>query len=282
MRRPIVRYYGGKWNISDFIISHFPPHRIYVEPFGGGGSVLIKKQRVELEIYNDLHSEMINVFKHLRDPRLFPKLKRMLELTPYSRDEYELAYLPAKNGLEQARRTLVRSGLGHGALHNNRTGFRGIWALKKWSNKEWENWKLQLENFHDRLKHVVIENIDAIELIKKNDAPHTLVYADPPYVKTSIEYQDKSKYYRHEMTEADHEQLAEVLHAFSGMVIISGYDSELYRRLYRGWQTNAVRAYAQGNKKGRTLRKEMIWLNPLCAQQLTQKSMLFELERVAP
>lgn len=280
IKRPILRYYGGKWNIAPFIIEHMPPHTVYCEPYGGGGSVLLRKPRADLEIYNDLLSEMVNVFHHLRDPRLFGKLKKMLLLTPYSRDEYELSYLKTANKLEQARRTLTRSGLGHGAMHMNRTGFRGVSASKKkYSQGEWESWKTQLDNFHNRLKGVVVENIDAITLILKNDRPDTLLYVDPPYTKSSIAYHDKSKYYKHELTDDAHVQLASVLRAFSGMVIISGYDSEIYRDLYPDWQTNEVKAFAQGNVHGKTARVERIWMNQRCVDKLIEKRMFFELTK---
>jgi DNA adenine methylase len=67
--RPVLRYYGGKFRLADWIISMFPAHRFFVEPFGGAANVLMAKPRSFGEIYNDLDSEVVNVFKVLRDPR---------------------------------------------------------------------------------------------------------------------------------------------------------------------------------------------------------------------
>lgn len=35
--RPAVRWFGGKWRLAPRLVKAMPPHRIYVEAFGGGG-----------------------------------------------------------------------------------------------------------------------------------------------------------------------------------------------------------------------------------------------------
>ena len=87
VKRPILRYHGGKWLLAPWIISHFPKHKIYVEPFGGGGSVLLRKSRVYAEVYNEMDGEMSNPFRVARDNG--QRLKNMLKYTPYSREEFE-------------------------------------------------------------------------------------------------------------------------------------------------------------------------------------------------
>lgn len=122
-RRPILRYHGGKWLLAEWIISNFPPHRVYVEPFGGAASVLLQKRRTYAEIYNDLDGEVVNLFRVVRDDGL--RLRQMLELTPFARDEFKLSYETSDDPIEQARRTVVRSFMGFGSnSHNKLTGFR--------------------------------------------------------------------------------------------------------------------------------------------------------------
>ena len=97
-KRPALRYYGGKWNLAPWIISHFPPHKNYVEPCGGAASVLLQKPRSPLETYNDLDGNVVNFFRVLRDKP--EELIRQIELTPWSRDEFEICRNPSTEPLE--------------------------------------------------------------------------------------------------------------------------------------------------------------------------------------
>ena len=104
--RPALRYHGGKWKLAPWLQLFFPAHRVYVEPFGGGASVLLRKPRSYGEVYNDLDAEVVNVFRMLRDRG--PELHNLLTLTPFARAEFKLAYETSADPLEQARRTIAR------------------------------------------------------------------------------------------------------------------------------------------------------------------------------
>lgn len=262
VRRPLVRYHGGKWRLAPWIVGFFPPHRVYVEPFGGGGSVLLRKPRSYAEVYNDLDGEIVNLFRVVRDHG--EELERRVALTPFSRDEFLDSYEPSDDPVEQARRTALRSfaGFGSASVNGKRTGFR------KDSNRpattpahDWMNYPARLPDIVKRLSGVVIENSDALEVITDFDRTDCLFYADPPYVHETRAlgnpYCDKAQY-RHEMTDDDHRRMAEVLHGVKGMVALSGYDCPLYRDLFGGWHVEKCAAHADGARD----RTECLWLNP--------------------
>lgn len=257
-RRPIVRYYGGKFRIAPWIIGHFPTHRVYVEPFGGGGSVLVRKARSYAEVYNDLDGEIVNLFRVARDRG--DELCRAIALTPFARDEFDLSCEPSDDPLEQARRTMVRCGMGFGssALSKVKTGFRGS-ATRSGTHPAMD-WAAQPDNLRDvvaRLRGVTIENRDAVEVARYHDAGTTLHYCDPPYCHETRTWQNAKDAYRHEMTDDDHRRLADVLKGLKGMVVLSGYPSPLYDELYHGWATATKEALADGAKK----RTEKLWFN---------------------
>ena len=99
----VLNYHGSKYSLAPWILRHLPPHRVYVEPFGGGASVLLRKRRSYAEVYNDLDGEIVNFFRVLRDPALRADLINACRLTPYARDEFDQAYEPTDDSLERAR-----------------------------------------------------------------------------------------------------------------------------------------------------------------------------------
>ncbi|WP_374347699.1 DNA adenine methylase [Chitinimonas sp.] len=279
--RPVLRYHGGKFRLAPWISSFFPAHRVYVEPFGGAASVLMHKPRSHAEIYNDLDSELVNLFAVLRDDGR--RLKEALRLTPFSRAEFELSYFSSDSPLEQARRTVVRSfqGFGGAAACGKKTGFR---ANSSRSNTtpahDWVNYPDCIDAMVERLRGVTLENRDAASVISQHDAPTTLIYADPPYPHiTRGRMASQPGYraycgYRYEMDDAEHEALASVLHQARGMVVVSGYACPLYDEdLYKGWERHTKKALADGASE----RTEVLWINPACSARLHGSGLFAEI-----
>ncbi len=258
--RPIIRYHGGKWRLAPWIISHFPKHRVYVEPFGGAASVLLRKPRSYAEVYNDLDGEIVNLFRVARDRG--EELLRAVELTPFARDEFLQSYEAATDPVEQARRTMVRCGMGFGSTAANpvsRTGFRGS-ATRAGSTpaSDWVNLSKSLVAVIHRLRGVIVESRDALELMRYRDAADTLHYVDPPYLPETRTFQSGRGAYKHELDETGHSELLEVLHGLKGSVVLSGYPNKLYADALRGWRYFERKAKADG----RVDRTEAIWISP--------------------
>lgn len=259
------------------MISFFPRHAVYMEPFGGAASVLLQKPRVGAECYNDLDGNVVNLFRVLRDPIKAAELRRRVELTPFAREEFNWSYEPAVDDVDAAHKLVTRSFMGHGsdsATRSCRTGFRAkVTDGRVLPSVEYATWADAIPLFTMRLRGVVIENRDAIEVIARMDSPKTLIYADPPYChSTRLGMTGRTRGthgYRHEMTDDDHRAMATVLHQCRGMVVLSGYPSELYDgELFPGWVRHERRHVADGGR----FRTEVVWLNEACAEALDRQS----------
>jgi DNA adenine methylase len=259
--------------LAPWIIEHFPPHQVYVEPFGGAASVLVRKAPAPAEVYNDLDGEIVNLFRVLRDPALAADLYALCAMTPYARAELELANEPSHHPVEQARRTLFRAwgSFGSAGATRGRSGMR-IYTKPgtRYSSvtESWARMPEAIRGFTDRLRQVLIENRPALEVIDQHDDELTLHYVDPPYLPETRSF-DSGRYYRHELTEADHEDLLRHLSRIRGMVVLSGYRSALYDDLLPGWQRREHSAVGSG-RYGSVQRLECIWLNPACVDAQSQ------------
>ncbi len=248
----ILKYPGGKWRISEWIISHFPEHKVYLEPYFGSGAVFFKKEPCYVETINDINGDIVNLFRICRD---YPEeLAKLINLTPFSRDEFAACYERSGDPIEQARRTLVRYHQSFGTCNSSKNSWRNVQQYGgPRTATMWNNLPGIIVEVCSRLKDAQIENTDALTLINRYNDEKTLIYCDPPYLQ-SIR---KRNMYKHEMSDMDHLELVTALKNSSSQIILSGYENDLYDCYLRDWNKDSIKTTAQMGKK----RTETIWMN---------------------
>lgn len=260
--RPPIRYHGSKWRIAPWIIAQFPEHKAYIEVFGGGAGVLLRKPRSTVEVYNDLDEQVVNFYQVLRDSKTCSELLNSIALSPFSRQEFKASYTPSADPVEAARRFAVRCYMGHGTCSvdpKDSNGFRScdIRAGKSYA-REWAGIPNAIADAAERFTGVTIECLDYRKLIPKFDDKETLFYIDPPYPMSTRAAGGKG--YVHELSDHDHRQLAWMLHGVSGKVAISGYSCDLLDGLYADWSRTEKATTANG-QVGAVKRTEVLWKN---------------------
>src|SRR5262249_3629389 len=110
-----------------------------------------------------------------------------------------------------------------------------------------------------RLQRVVLENKPALEVIRREDTPHTCFYCDPPYLHATRTATDA---YAHEMTEADHQEVLDTIRQCQGKVLLSGYPSDLYARELASWNRHTfdLPNHVAGGETKRRM-SECVWCN---------------------
>lgn len=260
--RPPVKWHGGKRYLAGRIIGHFPAHRVYLEPFGGGASVLLNKPPVEVETYNDLDLRITRLFRVLRDDGT--DFVQRLQFVPYSQIEFESAatYPDAATDLDMAVCDFIRwrqSFGGKGKSWSYTTG-RARGGMAGDVNAWWTAIE-SLPAIIDRLRRVQITCQSAFDVIRRFDHKDGLIYCDPPYVHETRS-EGARDVYGVEMTDDDHRRLANTLHECEAKIVLSGYPSPLYDELYDGWRRvvfDIANHAAGGKRKNRT--SECLWMN---------------------
>lgn len=259
--RPPLRYFGGKFRLAPWILSHVPDHRGWVEPFGGGASVLLRKPRAHSELYNDLESEVVNFFEVMRNEP--ERLIADLELTPFAREEFEASYsqMNSADPYTRARAFIVRNQMGFGsstAARTRKTGFRHNSINNNHASAtDWRNLPHALTAVAGRLRGVVIENRDYREIVPKWDYEQTVIYCDPPY---TLSERTSGEKYVHEFSDADYEEMGRILHDLKKAgAMVSGYDCELYREMFKDWRCYTKDARCDHGAE----RVECLWISPL-------------------
>lgn len=260
--RPVFKCFGGKHYLAEWIISLFPPgyqSEVYVEPFLGGGSVLLNKKKGVEEWGNDLDPGVISIWKAVRDtPSKFEKEIKKLK---YEKEVFEEALQEEvfRTDLERGVNEYVRKRMSRG----------GMGKVFAWSNRlrggkpgDVNGWETAADNIHvisDRIQGVSFQNKPAMEILKAFNFKYCLAYLDPPYLPDS---RVSKNVYRYEMKKEDHYEFLQFLKHFKAKVIISGYSSELYNVNLKDWrrEVKKIKNHAsQASKKGE--KEEVVWMN---------------------
>lgn len=269
MTRPLAPFawYGGKQRLAPAIARLLPPHRTYVEAFGGAAAVLFTKTPAVLEVYNDVDGGLVTFFRVLRDQP--EELEHALRFTPYAREEFAeccATWEATRDDVERARRWYVRCrqafagssatvGWGFEVTGSQRTGTR---------SSSFASAVDQLERFAERLRRVQIDQLDWRACLARYDSADACFYLDPPYHPATRGERGlrRNAAYAHELTFDDHRDLVATATQIEGSVLISGYDHDAYQPLLEaGFErfTFAHQSTASRVISGRGKRTEVVW-----------------------
>lgn len=259
---------GGKFHLAPRILAAFPPPKSYdryVEPFGGAAHTLIQKPPYHhVEVYNDIHGDLVNFWLCMRDHNQV--MKERLETLPYARALYYAYHKSLQDGtaLEPVERAVrwfyvMRSSFTGWDRGSSAPGWKG--GVKDKGRSDAHAFRSALAFFsliQQRLQHVLIDNRDFAQVIMQHQSPQTLLYVDPPYIEAE-------GYYRDAFTLDDHKRLAALLNATPSYVALSYYQHPLLAELYpeERWQKVLLssRKHSQRTKDRREQSQELLLMN---------------------
>jgi DNA adenine methylase len=279
---PPLKWHGGKHYVADLVLREMPRHVTYVEPFLGGGQVLFRRdpddRRLWLsphkgvtEIANDIDARLMTFYRVLQDERLFERFRRRIDAVPFSEAEWveARARLSACAGEPADADAMVDRAVWlfvccRQSMAGRMKSFTPptVCRTRRGMSNETSAWLTAVEGLpaaKRRLGRVYLLCRPAVQVIKQCDRPETLFYCDPPYPHETRTARDV---YAHEMTDADHRELLDVLLVCQGKVILSGYDNRLYAEKLAGWRrlTKDLANHAAGGEAKRTM-TEVLWFN---------------------
>jgi DNA adenine methylase len=275
-----VTYFGGKQKLVEWIEGFFPPHKKYIEVFGGGGSIVIGKVPSIVDVYNDIDENIVNMFKVIQCPDMFAEFYKRILFLPYSRHIKVSSWERCINNRPDQYDPISHAVDLYVTI---RQGFSGTVDSTSWSYgvksplglSAWNSSKAQMKLLHDRLSHIKIESMDFLELIDKYDDDDSLFYLDPPYIMDTR----RGGEYLNEIDDSLHVKMVDKLLSIKGNAVVSGYDHQLYDALVdNGWYKvhKEVVADSAGRTKktglkglgtgGSQTRVETLWISPGCGR----------------
>lgn len=214
-----ISWIGGKKLLRKKILEQFPEdYERYIEVFGGAAWVLFGKEVHGMEVYNDVNSNLVNLYRCVK---YHPEaLQKELDGIFMSRELFfdSIQNVRELTDIQRAARFFIAIKESYG------TGLDSFGVRPKNMHKAVDF----LKKASERLNTVVIENLDFEHLMRTYDRNEALFYLDPPYYSAE-------KYYPDRFLPADHERLRNVLGNIKGKFLLSYNDCQEIRELYKGY-----------------------------------------------
>jgi DNA adenine methylase len=254
MKTPIT-YYGGKQTLLKYILPLIPAHKLYCEPFFGGGAVFFAKPPSEVEVINDSNGEIVNFFQVVK--KKFAELQKEIQATPHSRELYKKAmvvyeYPDLFTDVKRAWALWVLTNQGF-------AGMIGSWGFGKDNAKEKSLLHKRedfAKNYAQRLERVQIEQNDALKVLARCDDKESFIYCDPPYIGS-----DMGHYAGY--TEEDYKALLNFLAKTKAKFLLSSYPSKIlnaYIKKYK-WRVRKISKHVSVTKHTEKVKTEMLVFN---------------------
>jgi len=259
----LFKLVGGKGNkkINSWILSYFPPHQLYIEPFIGGGSIFYNKDKAPKSIINDINPDFVAAHTYISS--LSPKELKKIQNTKFNEETFQNALERLENPkcTQRGYYTLIRQRMSRGGLGRTFSKSDRLRGGQIEGQNSWDNWAANLDKYKDKLVGTTVCNSDFSEVFDFYGHAmdeNCLIYVDPPYLDETR----TSNLYEYEFDRKDHVILAAYLLNTKAKVLLSGYDSELYRQIYKDWNCERLEV---ANHSGQNFKKqrriECLWKN---------------------
>lgn len=237
------------------LLNMVPEHRLYCEPFFGGGALFFAKPKAEVEVINDANGEVVNFFKVLKTK--FTELQKEVQATLHSRLLYKKAMQIYNN--PKSYSDVQRAWALWTATNQGFAGMIGSWGFGKTNSKEKAvaaKREAFIKGYEERLRTVQVENTDALKVIARCNEKDAFIYCDPPYIGS-----DQGHYSGY--TEEQYEGLLKALSKIKAKFLLSSYPSKILSKYIRknGWKTKRIEKYVAVTKLTEKRKTELLVYN---------------------
>jgi len=224
MTKPIIPWIGGKRRLVEHILPRFPAHTCYVEVFAGAAALYFAKTPSEVEVINDINSELVNLYRVVSNH--LEEFVRQFKWALSSRQvfEWHRATVPETlTDIQRAARFFYLQKLAFGGKVESQ-GF----GASTTSGPRLNLLRIEedLSMAHLRLQSTCVENLPWERAVEKYDRPHTLFYCDPPYWGTEG--------YGVEFGLDNYQRMGDLARSIQGAMVISVNDIPEMREAYAG------------------------------------------------